>query len=365
MLPRFLIGIAIASVVAIAIYWPGLNGPFVFDDLPNILTNPTLRMFELTIAALFNAAGSGTDSLVGRPLAYISFAVNHWMAGGFDPWVFKLTNVGLHVANAALVFLIATRALPRLARIDASDKRILWVGAAVALVWMVHPIQLTTVLYTVQRMAGLAAFFVLFGCWLYLIGRERVAGQRPFGIALMASAIVLGLFGGLASKENAAVLIPLLLVLEWSVYRRDSADQRVLQAFKWVFLLTPCFLGLAYLATHPNLVFEAYNVRDFDVGERLMSQARILFIYLGWLFVPTLDALSLVHDDIAVSRGLLLPGSTLAALVAWVVVATVAIALRRRFPELGFALLWFLAAHSIESSVIGLDLVHEHRNYLP
>jgi hypothetical protein len=125
-------------------------------------------------------------------------------------------------------------------------------------------------------------------------------------------------------------------------------------------------IGLLLLyARDPAWSSQAYLHREFSLPERLLTQARVLWQYLGWLVAPNGASMGFYNDDIAWSRGLLEPLTTLFALLAWALTGWLAWAWRDKLPLLGFALLWYLIAHSMESSVIGLEMVFEHRNYLP
>jgi hypothetical protein len=99
--------------------------------------------------------------------------------------------------------------------------------------------------------------------------------------------------------------------------------------------------------------------------ERLLTEARVLWFYARMIIAPDISAMGLFHDDIAISRGLVEPWTTLPAVVALFIAAAAAITLRERRPLVSFAVLFFLAGHALESSVFPLELVYEHRNYLP
>jgi hypothetical protein len=129
-----------------------------------------------------------------------------------------------------------------------------------------------------------------------------------------------------------------------------------------VFIALPLIAGLAYLLTHPGML--GYQGRPFTLDERLLTQPRVLWLYLRWLFIPDISAFGLFHDDIPVSTGFLSPPSTILAIIALVALLVAAIAYRRKAPFFSFAVLFFLANHLLESSIIPLEMVFEHRNYL-
>jgi protein O-mannosyl-transferase len=360
--------LALLTFVILAVfaaYYPGLGGPYVLDDGETLLFNEPVALRDLSPASLCAAAASAGGPLL-RPLSNISFAFNHYFAGGFEPSLsFKLTNVFIHALNTLLMFLLA-RALaraPTLADYAALRDRVALIAAAM---WALHPIQLTNVLYVSQRMNSLSASFVLAGLLLFVHGRCLLAGAERRGFSLMALGVAVGV-AGVSAKENA-ILAPLLAaVIEYTLFRADrpTGPRRRLILFYVAVVGVPALLGLAYLLWHPQLVTGAYFDRDFSPWQRVLTETRVLWFYASLLLLPDIRRLGLFHDDIETSRSLFAPPETLLALAAIAVVLWLAIAQRRRFPVLAFAIAWFFAAHILESSVIGLELVFEHRNYLP
>ncbi|WP_428302879.1 hypothetical protein, partial [Immundisolibacter sp.] len=350
-----------ALVLVALAYLPGLRGPFVFDDFPNILNNPAVALTELTPQALRTAALSNHSGPLGRPVAALSFGLDHYRAGGFYPLAFKLTNLAIHLLNVLLVYAIAVRLARRL---GASEGAVA-VGVFCALLWGLHPLQLTSVLYVVQRMTSLAGTFTLAAvlCWIEARGRW---GQRPATGWLLACGglFVLGVF----TKENAILLPLYLAVIEWCLWRPSAVDdpgRRMANRFFALTLLAPMLVGLAVLAVKPGLLLDGYASRPFTLGERLLTEARVLWFYVGLIALPTPARLGLYHDDIAISTWLLDPWTTLLALDGWALALGAAFLLRRRAPAFTFGVLWFLAGHALESTVVPLEIAHEHRNYLP
>ena len=368
--------LATLALVVLA-YLPGLRGPFVFDDYPNILNNPAVAVTELSPQVLRAAALSNTSGPLGRPLAALSFGIDHYRAGGFHPLAFKLSNLAIHLLNVLLVYALAGRLARRLGAGEMAPT----VALFCALLWGLHPLQLTSVLYVVQRMTSLAATFTLAAmlCWLQAregwarpLATDGAAGGLPRRRAALGWLLACGVFFvlGLLSKENA-VLLPLYLgVIELCLWRwKDTADadhgRRAATWFFAVTLLAPLLVGLALFVWQPGLLLDGYAGRPFTLGERLLTEARVLWFYVGLVLLPTPARLGLYHDDMAISTGLLEPWTTLLALDGWLVVLMAALLLRRRAPAFTFGVLWFLAGQALESTVVPLEIAHEHRNYLP
>ena len=132
--------------------------------------------------------------------------------------------------------------------------------------------------------------------------------------------------------------------------------------------LTALFLaaGLAYaLSARAQWLWAGYQLRPFSLTERLLTEGRVLWFYLDLIVAPDLKAFGLYHDDFVVSTGLLSPWTTLPALLGLAGLVLLAWLARTRAPVVAFGILWFLIGHALESTVLPLELVHEHRNYLP
>jgi hypothetical protein len=355
--------LAIILAATAVVYWPGLQGPFVFDDFQNIVNNPAVAMTRLSWSALATAVHGDHSGYLPRWLPMVSFAVDHYIAGNFDNTLpFKLTNLLIHLVNTILVYAIARRLVRRLPTGENA-----WLAPMVAAIWALHPIQLTVVLYVVQRMASMSALFVLGGLLLYLAGRERLQQEPRRAVALMLGGLVGGVLLGISCKENAILLPLLALATELTLYRTDEPGTRQQRTMRLLFATVigiPLIIGLIWLAFHPDFIGGSYVNRDFNLTQRVLTETRVLWYYLGLLAVPIPSHFAIYHDDFALSTGLIHPASTLLAIIGWLAAGALAWRWRTRAPELGFALLWYLSAQALESSVIGLELVHEHRNYV-
>ena len=347
--------------LTIALYARGLDGPFLFDDSVHITQNRWVKIDSLAWPDLVRAWNSSFSGFPGnRPLAQLTFGINHAFAG-LDPRAFKTTNLVIHLVNGLLVFLFTRLALGAVKPRQARDLTALS-AAVVATAWLLHPIQVSTVLYTVQRMTLLSTTSLLIGLNCYLYGRIRIAAGRP-GRLWMLTAAPVALVGFLA-KENAALMPLLLLVAEVTLLRGvvTGAERRFVNAVRIGYIAIPLLLVVIYLVAHP--VIFTYDGRPFTMAERLMTQPRVLWTYLRWLVAPDLSAFGLFHDDIPVSKGWFEPVTTLPAVLAWLATVAAALVLRRRAPLFAFAVLFFLACHALESSIFPLEMVFEHRNYL-
>lgn len=362
------IGMAAAMLVTSMVYWPGLHGGWLFDDYPNIVDNPGIQLKQLDVASLVRALLSSPSSEFKRPLASLSFALNY-LASGLDPFWMKLTNLVIHLLNGALAFLL-TRLLLREAFTTTSNSRREITAILIATAWMLLPINLTAVLYTVQRMESMANLFVLLGLIGYVSSRHRMLastnGSTPaWDTALCFISIVLPTAAGITAKETAVMLPLYAFLIEWCFfgYRNSSGalEWRVVALFT-VTLFLPTAIGLSWLLPgllNPN----TWAVRNFDLNTRLLSEARIIVDYVIWTLLPAPDDLSFYHDNFCISTGLLSPWSTLTSLFILVAMITFAIWQRSRRPLASLGILLFLACHLLTGTIIPLELIYEHRNY--
>jgi hypothetical protein len=356
---------ALGMLLTVAVYAPGLSGGWLFDDFPNIVDNAGVHPSGHDVPSLINAALSSPASDFKRPLASLSFALNYLIAG-LDPYPMKATNLVIHLANGLLVFLLL-RAAMRIDRRweDSTGDRL---AALVATAWLLLPINLTAVLYVVQRMESLANLFVLLGLLAYVHGRTRMLAGRA-GLTLCIAGVLLATGVGALAKETAVMLPLYAFLAEVFLFRwrriagdgKETKDTR-LMAFFVVFLAVPMVLGGAWLA--PILLDPTtWTRRDFTLATRLLSEARIVIDYIGWTLLPMPHALSFYHDGFEISRDLLHPWTTLPSIVAVVALAWASWAWRRSRPLAALGIAWYIGCHLLTSSVLPLELVYEHRNY--
>lgn len=354
----------VAMVAIVAVYLPGARGGFLFDDFPNIVENAGVHLSSWSLPSLVSAALSSPSSEFKRPLASLTFAVNY-LTTGLDPYGMKMTNIGIHLANGWLVF-----ALTRLLFAGRSRKPTVRDGfhaVIVASIWMALPINLTAVLYVVQRMESLANLFVLLGLLGYVSARRAMLAGRS-GLTLAASSIVLATAVGMLAKETA-ILTPLYAgLIEWMIFGwRTSANERrpldrsVIGLFL-VVLVIPFIAGAAMFG--PSLLAAStWAPRNFTISERLLSECRIVVDYIAWTMLPMPSDLSFYHDDFVVSTGWTRPWTTLACAIVLLTLAATSVAIRKRMPLFALGISWFLACHVLTATIIPLELIYEHRNY--
>lgn len=352
----------------LAIYWPGLRGAWLFDDYPNIVDNRGVQPSSASLGSLIEAALSSPASDFKRPLASLSFAANYLLTG-LDPYWMKLTNLLIHLLNGWLVFVLARQLIMAVSRPGYGPDAGRHAGVIAAWIaggWLLLPINLTSVLYVVQRMESAANLFVLAGLIGYIAGRQRMlAGSNWGGLALSATSVAVATGVGLLAKETAIMLPLYAASVEWVVFgfrRMDGRRDCWVSGGFLLFLGLPLIIGLAWLL--PGLLKPSgWATRDFTLATRLLSEARIIPSYIIWTILPTPDALSFYHDNFRISVGLFSPWTTAAGIAALAVLAFLAVRLRTRQPLIALGLQFFIGCHLLTGTVLPLELIYEHRNY--
>lgn len=333
-------------IVVLATYANSLRGPFVFDDVPSITGNPTLRDFGWGVLA---PPGEGGETVGGRPLVNLSLAFNYAL-GGLEPWGYHVVNVLIHASAALVVFGLVRRVWP--GRVEEAE------GAAwaVAAIWAVHPLQTESVTYVVQRAEALGGLAILAGLYATVraAGATTPRGRRGWWVVAWGVAVA-----GMVTKETVVVL-PVLAAL---LLRANGAAG-------WREVGRRHGAGLAALAaTWGVLAWQVWGNAgrggsvgwaSADVAAYAWTQVGAVVRYLGLVFWPR----PLVFDY---GTGLVGgPGEVAWPAVALVLVLGGSVFLWVRRARLGYwALLWFVAlAPSSSVAPVATQTVAEHRVYL-
>ena len=347
------------AVIIILIYSATLTTPFILDDIHNIRDNLHIRIPSLSFK---NLARAGFESpLANRPVANISFALNYYLHG-YNLVGFHVVNILIHLAGGIFLyaFVKATLRTPALRNRYAAAG---WIPFFTAFIWLVHPLQSQSVTYLVQRMNSLAAMFYVLSMLLYVKFRLNTGCRAKW--TLLAGCILSGILA-CGTKEISATLPGFILLYEWYFFQglsRPWAKQRVLilaGLIGIIFLISMLYSGNDPVAR----ILNGYNNRDFTLVQRVLTQFRVVILYVSLLVWPQPMRLNLDHDFV-LSYSLTNPLTTLLSLTVIIVLILLALLLAKREPLISFCILWYFGNLVIESSIIGLELVFEHRNYLP
>jgi tetratricopeptide (TPR) repeat protein len=345
--------------LTLAAYWPALDAGFVLDDQPNIVDGYALHWTEISVASLRETLSDAT--LVARPVANLSLALNHRF-GGLEPRGYHAVNLILHLAVGGALVALARRLVLENSAAEPRERAAATLAAlAAATLFCVHPLNIQAVTYVVQRMTSLATLFSLLslGCWL--------AARRRGGAARAAWGALCGLCFALAcGSKEIAYMLPVVIVAWELCFRRDSWPRPGPRLWAGLALALLAAAAVAWLYDIPGRFhwLEPFEERDFNGYQRILTQSRVMFFYLSLLVWPAASRLNLEHE-FALSTGLLSPWTTAAAVLAWLAIGAACLRLAAKRPRVGFPLVAALLFSLIESGPISLELVFEHRVYLP
>ena len=356
------IALVLVLAATVAAYAPGLRGGFMLDDFGTIHPIAAMQSAGASVAEAVRAA---PHQVRARWISNATFALTN-VAGGTpaqpDPFAYKLGNLLIHLATVAALFALATAVA---AASGAALVQARWTAMCAASLFALHPLLASTVLYPVQRMAQLSTLFLVLCLHAYVRWRASLPGPGQ-GAHVVRLLLIAGLAGlSFFSKETGALAPLLILVAELSLFRwparSDPARPRFEQGFG-LLCVVPLVLGATMALVRWKDVLVGYRIRDFTVVERLLTQVHAVASYLGQIVFPRVGDMALYHDDFPITSSL--DASTVAWVGVFVVIAAGAWAMRRRAPLVAFGVLWFFAAHAMESTVVPLELYYEHRNYL-
>lgn len=346
------------------IYALGLHGGFWLDDYNVIVNNGYLKLNELTWQNLKAAIFSFQNGNY-RPVAMLSFALNSYF---FDlsPFSLKSINLLIHLINGIGLYIFTTLILKTAGHkhlLKTIDKK--YIPLILTTLWLLSPINLTSVLYAVQRMASLSCLFMIYGCIIYFLGRQH----KNDYLSKILIAVSFLIFTPLAyySKENGILLIPLLFLIEILFFKFKTVSNNLSKGLIALYVVTlaiPIIMIIALLIYDPAKLIGTFGNRDFTAFERLLTQFRVLWFYIFMTIAPINSKLSLWHDDYLLSTSLVDPITTIISALGLIFALIFAIVKAKKNPLICFAIFWFFICHSIESSIFNLELVYEHRNYL-
>ena len=350
--PRFSPRATWAAVVVLiaaglAAYHSSFDGRFLFDDLFAIVKNTHIRSLWPPGEFL---AGPGH---LRRPVLALSLALNH-ATGGLHVTGYHAVNLAIHVLAALALFGVVRRTLsaPPLAQRFAGAASPL--ALAVALLWLVHPLQTQAVTYVVQRCESQMGLFVLLA--LYAAIRAFASPRRRWWMAASVASCLLA-----AGTKEVAAAAPLLILL-WDRTFRSGAFRTALRRH------APLYVGLAasWLAFLPFAVL-LWMARGHlaagaapSPGHYALTQTGVIVHYLRLAFWPAglcLDYAWPVARSVADVWPQALLVLALLAATLWAAV--------RRSPW-AFLGAWFFLILAPSSSFIPIgDAAFEHRMYLP
>lgn len=389
---------ALALVLAVAaVYANSFRGAFVFDDIPAIRENPTLR-HPADLGSILAPPGDQAGTVGGRPLVNLSLALN-FAISGLRPWSYHAFNLLIHALATLALFGVVRRTVaagqaagqaPGRRETAAMGGEATWSAFAAALLWALHPLQTEAVTYVVQRTESMAGLFYLLTLYCFIRAVEEIevrTGEVEIGgVGTARRAVRVRPLRRSESKGGSASRLHLWLALSWTACLLGMASKEVMvSAPVIVFLYDRTFVagsfGKAwrarrsyYLALGATWLLLAALVAQthgrggsagFEssaaVWPYLLTQCRAVALYLRLALWP--QPLVFDHGTALVAD----PSSVLPqGLLVLALLAGTAVALVRR-PALGFLGAWFFGLLAPSSSFIPVatEPIAEHRMYLP
>ncbi len=356
---RWYLAIFIFAFIGFIIYVNTLDVQLFLDDQRNITENVHIRLTNLSFDNLVNAGFA--SPVPSRPVSNLSFALNYYVHQ-YSIKGYHLTNIVIHILSGIFLFLFIRKTFATPALSDRYHNSYL-IAFLAALLWLVNPVQTQSVTYVVQRMNSLAAMFYVLSFWLYIRGRMSSgnAGRTiNFTGSLAAGILALG------SKEIAVTLPFFILLYEWYFFH----DLKKIWSVKSALYIsgTMALLGMLiilFLGMDPSAaILNGYEGREFTLAQRLLTEPRVILFYISLFLFPHLSRLNLEHEFL-LSSSLAEPLTTLLSIVFLTGAVITAFIVARKHRLISFCILWFLGNLVIESSVIGLEIIFEHRMYLP
>ncbi len=358
--------VAIYSVLLLVflIYYFNISDYYILDDWGNLQPLEALDKGVSFDSFMFQIVNNGSGTL-GRPVSMLTLALD-WVGSINHFSRFKTTNLALHLVCACLIFYFVK--LLYVCSEVASATRREYIALGTAFFWLISPMHVSTVLYSVQRMAQLPAIFILLSLICYLYFRNKEIKYLWVGDVIAIFSATLFIILAVFSKENGAVGFGLLFAVELFFLKFRTGYKKSALVIGYYVLPTAILLiaAIAYQKGIVDYLLEGYLTRDFGLNERLLTQFNVVFDYLVNLIVPNINKMTVFHDGYPVARSF---QEQLSAIVKFTLIALpLVIYFLRRTGSLkiiAFGLIFYLIAISIESSIIPLELYFEHRNYLP
>ncbi len=347
-------------IILLAIYSNSFYGEWHFDDFVNIVDNPHVQIKSFSLPEIKHCMfGIYQDRLL-RPLSYFSFALNYKF-GGMDVFGFHVVNFIIHYLAAVFLFLFIYNAL----KLPLLQEKYSLITYPVALLstffWALNPVHVTSITYIVQRMASMAGLFYIMSMYFYLKG--RTAQNLTHSISFLILCFIAG-FAAVLTKENS-VMLPVSILLFDLFLIQGATKENIKKIGKILFLLFLLILiiGLIYTGGFSN-AFGGYDIRDFSMTQRLLTEPRVILFYLSLLFYPIGSRLTLLYD-IDISHSLFQPWTTIPSILLILFIIGLSFYNARKRPLISFCIIFYFLNHLIEGSIFSLELIYEHRNYLP
>lgn len=343
----------------IIIYANSFYGAMQFDDQINIAENENIFLKNLDWPDIKKTFYGIQGNKIDRPLSYFSFALNYYLHG-LNVIGYHIVNFIIHYLSSVFLFLFIYNTLKLQTVRERYGPSSYSIALLATVFWATSPVQVTAVTYIVQRMASMAGLFYIMAMYLYLKGRTSEKSWESVGygaLCVLSAALSFG------SKENA-VTLPISIWLYDLLFIQGATRENIKINLKLFAPVIAILVAIVLWYVDLSSFLSGYNIRPFTLIERLLTEPRVIIFYITLLLYPISSRLTLLHD-IELSRSLLTPWSTLPAITVIATLLILAGYLARRRPLIAFCIFFYFINHAVESSFLPLELIYEHRNYIP
>ena len=254
--------VVLLTAIAFAILSPGLGAGFVWDDLRQIVSSPTIsdpaapaRYFFLNVVESYGSEGRGADGVdTYRPLFFVTLWLIHRINGP-DPFWFHLAVLLAHLGVCVLLWTAARR----------------WIGSSLAAATVfvavaIHPVTAEATLWASAISEPLAAAGLLGSV---LIIDRWCSRDRGGMVAAALAGLVLLL--GLLFKEAVLTALPVVSLFLWRV-----------RGVRLRALLGPWIAAIVFLALRVNAL-DGLQATGSDAGQRLDAIRNLPVLFLDAL----------------------------------------------------------------------------------
>jgi hypothetical protein len=298
---------------------------------------------------------------IGRPISVASFTLNYLFFGA-TPFSFKAVNLGLHFVTSLAIslFIYLLVILQPRAR-----KHAIPIALMTGFIWLVHPLQVSTVLYPVQRMTQLCHLFILMGLNTYLWGRIRLNKMQPYAYQIIGASLFIFFPLAVLSKETGVLFPWYLICIEYFLLQfhcRHQKDKKRLKRANSLMSLSLLLGAVFYYWLHLEKFLNIFAEKNISLIDRLLTETKVVILYMKLIFLPQIGEMGLYHDDFPISTHI--DVNVFISCLLLTFSAILIIYFRKRASIVSFGLSWFFLSQAIESTALPLELVFEHRNYL-
>lgn len=356
---RYFFAFSSLFIILLVSYSNSFDCSWHFDDRVNIVDNASIQVKKFTIENIKKISFGAIDTgKISRPVSYLSFAFNYYL-DGLNVFGYHLVNFIVHLLSSFFLylFILNTLKLPLLK--DRYERNAYPIALLATIFWAINPVHVTAVTYIVQRMASMAGLFYIISMYFYLKFRIAQSSVKYVHIFFCFISLVLAI----GTKENA-VMLPASIFLYDLFFIQGLTTENIRKNIKIALIPIIILIATGLFFYDFSSVFKEYNFRPFTMTERLLTQPRVILFYVSLLFYPLTSRLTLIHD-VEISKSLIDPWTTLAAIMVLFLIILISVVKARKWPLFSYCILFFFLNHFIEGSFFALELIYEHRNYLP